>query len=149
MSTSQPEGDRFQTFRFKSETHRPLVFRAIINQRLDNPPLVAFHGQKGKTSRVPKVSHLRAGFAFDTNPTHSYSQAMTVELTVEQEAQLSELAVQAGRDVDDLAREAVDLYIAEEQRFHAAVRAGQLAASEGRFVPASEVWRGVETELNS
>jgi predicted transcriptional regulator len=74
---------------------------------------------------------------------------MEVLLTVEQEAQLSRMAAQAGRGADELAREAVDRYLAEEARFHAAVRAGQDAAARGDFVPASEVWANVERELQA
>ena len=69
---------------------------------------------------------------------------MVVQLSTEQEAQLAQIAAQAGRDVDDLAREAVDRFLAEEARFHAAVQAGQEAAARGEFVPASEVWANVE-----
>jgi predicted transcriptional regulator len=74
---------------------------------------------------------------------------MAVQLSAEQEAQLSRMAAQAGREVDELAREAVDRYLAEEARFHAAVQAGQDAAARGDFVPASEVWANVERELEA
>ncbi len=72
---------------------------------------------------------------------------MEIQLSAEQEAQLSRMAVQAGRQVDELAREAVDRYLVEEARFRAAVQAGQEAAARGEFVPASEVWASVEREL--
>ena len=68
-------------------------------------------------------------------------------LSVEQEAQLSRMAAQAGRGTDELAREALDRYLTEEACFHAAVRAGQDAASRGDLLPASEVWANVEREL--
>jgi predicted transcriptional regulator len=74
---------------------------------------------------------------------------MKVQLSVEQGIQLSRMAAQAGRAVDELAREEVDLYLTEEARFHAAVQAGQEAAARGDFVPASEVWANVERELQS
>jgi predicted transcriptional regulator len=74
---------------------------------------------------------------------------MEVPLSVEQEAQLSRMAAQAGRGVDELAREAVDRYLSEEARFHAAVQAGQEAAARGDFVPASDVWANVERELEA
>jgi len=74
---------------------------------------------------------------------------MEVQLRVDQEAQLAQMAAQAGREVDDLAREAVDRYLTEEARFQTAVRAGQEAAARGDFVPASEVWDNVERELQS
>ena len=72
-----------------------------------------------------------------------------MQLSVEQEALLSRMAAQAGRAVDELAREAVDRYLAEEQRFHASVQAGKKAAARGDFVPASEVWANVERELQA
>lgn len=46
---------------------------------------------------------------------------MTIQLTAEQEARLSAIAAQAGRAIDDLAREAVDRYLAEDTHFRAAV----------------------------
>jgi predicted transcriptional regulator len=51
--------------------------------------------------------------------------------------------------VEELAREAVDRYLSEEARFHAAVQAGRDAATRGDFVPASEVWANVERELEA
>ena len=72
---------------------------------------------------------------------------MQVQLSAEQEAQLARMASLAGRGVDELAREAVDRYLTEEARFHAAVQTGLDAAARGEFVPASEVWANVETEL--
>jgi predicted transcriptional regulator len=72
---------------------------------------------------------------------------MEVQLSVEQEAQLSQIAAQAGREPDELAREVVERYIAEEARFRAAVQAGLDDAARGNFVPTSEVWAAVEREL--
>jgi len=72
---------------------------------------------------------------------------MEVQLSVEQEAQLSQMAAQAGRGAGDLAREAVERYIAEEAQFRAAVQAGLEDAARGNFVPTSEVWAAVEREL--
>jgi predicted transcriptional regulator len=74
---------------------------------------------------------------------------MEVQLSVEQVAQLSRIAAQAGREVDELAREAVDRYLTEEARFRAAVQAGQEAAARGDFVPTFEVWANVERELQA
>jgi predicted transcriptional regulator len=45
--------------------------------------------------------------------------------------------------------EAVYCSSTEEARFHAAVEAGREAAARGEFVPASEVWANVETELQA
>ena len=78
----------------------------------------------------------------------SYPQVMEVQLSSEQAAQLSRMAALAGRSVDDLAREAVDRYLAEEARFHAAVQAGREEADRDDFIPTSEVWAAVERELD-
>jgi predicted transcriptional regulator len=74
---------------------------------------------------------------------------MEVLLSVEQEAQLSRMAAQAGRRADELAREVVARYIAEEAQFRAAVQAGLDAAARGDFVPTSEVWAKVERALKA
>jgi predicted transcriptional regulator len=74
---------------------------------------------------------------------------MEVQLNPEQEAQLSRIAAQAGRDVDELAREAVDRYLAEETHFAAAVLEGIAEADRGEFVSSSDVWAAVERELKS
>jgi len=57
------------------------------------------------------------------------------------------MAAQAGRRADELVREVVTRYIAEEAHFRAAVQAGLEDADRGNFVPASEVWAAVEREL--
>jgi predicted transcriptional regulator len=72
---------------------------------------------------------------------------MTIQLTAEQEARLSEFAAQAGRAVDDLAREAVDRYLAEEEHFRAAVQEGIHAADRGELLTPSQVWERVERVL--
>jgi len=72
---------------------------------------------------------------------------MEVQLSVEQEAELSRIADETGRSADDLAREAVDRYLTEEGRLLSAVRAGRDAAARGEFVEASEVWARVERAL--
>jgi len=74
---------------------------------------------------------------------------MEVQLKPEQEAQLSRIAAQAGRDVDELAREAVDRYLAEEAHFAAGVQEGIDAADRGEFLTSSQVWDRVERVLKS
>ena len=74
---------------------------------------------------------------------------MEVQLSVEQEAELSRIADETGRSADELAREALDRYLTEESRFHAGVRAGLDAAARGDFVPTSEVWARVERALKA
>jgi predicted transcriptional regulator len=74
---------------------------------------------------------------------------MAVQLKPEQEAQLSQIAAQVGRDVDDLACEAVDRYLAEESRFRVAIQEGIDAAERGELLAPSEVWRRVDQVLKS
>jgi len=74
---------------------------------------------------------------------------MEVQLKPEQEAQLSRIAAQAGRNVDELAREAVDRSLAEEAHFAAAVQEGIDAADRGEFLTSSQVWDRVERVLKS
>jgi predicted transcriptional regulator len=59
------------------------------------------------------------------------------------------MASEAGRDVDELAREAVDRYLAEEAHFRAAVQQGIDAADRGEFLTPSQVWDRVERVLKS
>jgi predicted transcriptional regulator len=51
--------------------------------------------------------------------------------------------------VDELAREAVDRYLAEEAHFAAAVQEGIDAADRGEFLTSSQVWDRVEGVLKS
>jgi len=74
---------------------------------------------------------------------------MEVQLSTEQEAQLSFMADQTGKTADELASEVVGRYIAEEIRFRAAVQAGLDDAARGNFVATSEVWAAVERELEN
>lgn len=72
---------------------------------------------------------------------------LEVQLSPERETQLSHIAEQSGRSANDLAREAVEHYIAEEAEFRAAVQAGLDDAARGNFVPTREVWARVERAL--
>ena len=72
---------------------------------------------------------------------------MQVQLSSEQEAELSRIAGEMGRSADELAREAVDRYLAEEGRLLSKVQAGRRAAARGDFVETSEVWARVERAL--
>jgi len=74
---------------------------------------------------------------------------MEVQLSTEQEAQLSVMADETGKTPDELAREVVGRFIAEEAHFRAAVQAGLDDAARGNFVPTSEVWAAVERELEN
>jgi predicted transcriptional regulator len=72
---------------------------------------------------------------------------MQVQLSSEQEAELSRIADETGRSADELAREVVERYIAEEARFRAGVQTGLDAAARGDFIPTPEVWAMVERAL--
>jgi predicted transcriptional regulator len=74
---------------------------------------------------------------------------MKVQLSIEQEAELSEIAAQTGRTPEELANEALDRYLKEEGRFLSAVRTGQDAAGRGEFIAPSQVWAGVQRALIS
>lgn len=62
---------------------------------------------------------------------------------------LTHLAALVGRNVDELAREAVDRFLLDEDCFHKAVLTGQEAAERGDFLDAAEVWANVERELQT
>lgn len=74
---------------------------------------------------------------------------MTIQLTTEQEARLAAIAAQAGRPIEDLAREAVDRYLAEDAHFRAAIQEGIDAADRGELLSPAEVWGRVERVLKS
>jgi len=74
---------------------------------------------------------------------------MIINLPAEQEARLAALAAREGRNVADLAREAIIRLIDDDARFAAAVARGIAAADRGDFVPSEEVWAGVERILRS
>jgi predicted transcriptional regulator len=74
---------------------------------------------------------------------------MVVQLKPEQEAQLSLIANQTGKSTEELAREAVDRYLAEEARFRSAVQQGIDAADRGELLAPSQVWERVERILKS
>jgi predicted transcriptional regulator len=74
---------------------------------------------------------------------------MVVQLKPEQEAQLSQIADQTGKSTEELAREAVDRYLAEEAQFRTAVQQGIDAADRGELLAPSQVWDRVERVLKS
>jgi predicted transcriptional regulator len=74
---------------------------------------------------------------------------MMINLPPEQEARLIALAARQGRNVDDLAQEAITRLLDDDARFAVAVKRGIAAADQGDFVPSEEVWAGVERILQS
>jgi len=72
---------------------------------------------------------------------------MELQLTPEQQEQLSQIAGQTGRSTGDLAREAVEQYIAEEASVRAGVQAGLDDVARGNVLTSAEVWVAIEREL--
>jgi predicted transcriptional regulator len=72
---------------------------------------------------------------------------MEVQLSSEQESRILRIAEESGRSVDEIVHEMFDWYLAEDDRFRAAVQVGIDAADRGDFVPAAEVWANVERAL--
>jgi predicted transcriptional regulator len=64
---------------------------------------------------------------------------MEVHLTPDQQAQLAELAAQAGTIPERLVTNVVTRYLDEEARFLAAVEKGIAAAERGEFVEEEEM----------
>jgi predicted transcriptional regulator len=75
-------------------------------------------------------------------------KGMEVHFTPEQEAQLSQIASQAGTDAERLVKEAALRLLQEEARFFAAVREGIAEADRGEFIE-EEVDARLEQMLRS
>lgn len=74
---------------------------------------------------------------------------MVIDLPPEQEARLAALAAREGRNISELAQEAITRLLDDDARFAEAVKLGIAAADRGDFVPSEEVWAGVERVLQS
>jgi predicted transcriptional regulator len=74
---------------------------------------------------------------------------MEIHLSPDQEARLAAIAARDGRDVNELAREAIARHLDDDARFAEAVKRGVVAADWGDFVPSDEVWASVERILQS
>jgi len=74
---------------------------------------------------------------------------MEIDLSPEQQSRLAELAARDGRSAAELVQDAVTRFLDHEAHFAAAVRLGLEAAERDDFVPADEVWAGVEHILKS
>lgn len=64
---------------------------------------------------------------------------MQVRFTPEEEAQLSQIAVQSGTNAEDLVKEAALQLLEEDARFRAAVRKGIDQANRGEFIEEEEM----------
>jgi predicted transcriptional regulator len=75
-------------------------------------------------------------------------KAMEVQLTVEQETRLAEIAAKAGADPRQLAHDVLVGYLDEEMQFLAAVEKGIAAAERGDFIEEDEMDARVERMFN-
>jgi predicted transcriptional regulator len=64
---------------------------------------------------------------------------MEVQFTPEQQAQLTQIATQAGTEPERLVTSVVARYLEEEARFVAAVEKGLAAAERGEFIEEEEM----------
>jgi predicted transcriptional regulator len=64
---------------------------------------------------------------------------MEVQLTPEQEAELSKLATRKGRNANQLAQEVIGFYLEHEARFIEAVKRGLESLDRGEYVSHEEV----------
>jgi predicted transcriptional regulator len=74
---------------------------------------------------------------------------MEVHLTPEQESKLSRLAMDKGRDADELAREVLGYYLENESRFVEAVKLGEAELDRGEYLTHEEVGARIERLLQS
>jgi predicted transcriptional regulator len=75
----------------------------------------------------------------DKNTGAAYIHGMEVRFTPEQEAQLSQIAIQAGKDTEQLVKDAALYLLEEDARFRAAVRKGLEQADRGQFIEEEEM----------
>jgi len=78
-----------------------------------------------------------------------YPEDMEVHFTSEQEAQLTQIAAQAGTAPERLVTNVVARYLDEEARFLAAVEKGIAAAERGEFIGEEEMDARLEAMLKA
>jgi predicted transcriptional regulator len=74
---------------------------------------------------------------------------MEVHLTPEEEAQLSQIANQAGTDAEHLVKDAALRLLEEDSHFRAAVRKGIEQADRGEFIEEAEMNARIEWMFKS
>ncbi|MBZ5563320.1 MAG: hypothetical protein LAP13_12980 [Acidobacteriia bacterium] len=74
---------------------------------------------------------------------------MEVHFTPEEEAQLSQVAAHAGKDAEQLVKDAALRLLEEDARFRAAVRKGIEQAERGEFVEEEEMDARIERMFRS
>ncbi len=82
--------------------------------------------------------------ALDAKNISDSLKAMEVNLTPEREAQLVQIATQAGTNPERLVKEVLVHYLDDEARFFAAVEKGIAAAERGDFIEEEEMDARVE-----
>ena len=78
-----------------------------------------------------------------------YAEAMEVDFTPEQEAQLAQIATNAGTDAERLVKDAALRLLEEDARFRASVREGIAQADRGEFIEEAEMDACLEQMLRS
>ena len=76
-------------------------------------------------------------------------EAMNVHLRPEQEAAISQIAADTGRQTDELVQEAVDSLLERDARFRAGVRKGIEQADRGEFIKEDDMEAVIEQMLQS
>ena len=74
---------------------------------------------------------------------------MELHFTPEQEAQLAQIAIQAGTDAERLVKDAALRLLEEDARFRAAVREGIAQADRGEFIEEVDMDARLERMLRS
>lgn len=74
---------------------------------------------------------------------------MEVHFTPEQEAQIYQIATNAGTDAEQLVKNAVLRVLEDARHFRDGVERGLAAAERGDFVEFEQVWANVEKILQS
>jgi predicted transcriptional regulator len=69
---------------------------------------------------------------------------MEVHFTLEQEAQIAQIATKAGSNPEHLVKDVVVRYLDDEARFLAAVEKGRAAAERGEFIEEDEMDARIE-----
>jgi predicted transcriptional regulator len=76
-------------------------------------------------------------------------EAMEVHFTPEQEAQLAQIAINAGTDAERLVKDAALHLLEQDARFRSAVREGIAQADRGEFIEEAEMNERLEQMLRS
>jgi predicted transcriptional regulator len=74
---------------------------------------------------------------------------MEVHFTPEQESQLSQIAIHAGIDAEQLVKDAALRLLREEARFRSAIREGLAQADRGEFIEEEDMDARFEQMLRS